>query len=601
MIEHHHLREFLTVYDDAWRDTDLWKIARGGREIDPSAVTAAYVRHLARPSTPREVFQQLLEEGKFDHAADLLRHTSFEEALGNDKVVEDLRALLADAHFDARVEVQVLWDELLRRANAAHVPLGGAAPEQAYLMASRDLPAALALFAPLARRIAAAEESRAIELRQMLAASTSENEAWRHSVEHALDRNAIDEAEALLEMGADRDAAIDDALPELPMGSPPLADAAELCRWSLSRTGGPARFYHIWDPLRDGDEAGPLIVALDQLATAVSPNADDVSAFLSELEALLGVRRDTRPLVRAVDGAFVATVQGLGDVASEVFRREGVEWWIPPKGAPIELPRRTDPAVLFTIDQGIETAGDYLLLTSADLFRCLSRPSDVRLNLLRTLSIQIPEKLIFSSDHPPKSWPADETEATPFADLHRLAKRVLDLHGFTANPGIVERIAFYAFGRPSLLHAILRALFVAMDVDGISREATVNAHLLSRAHHGESYRRKLRMSLLAPLEHNRDTHVVLAAALAVFATMTRSESSNPAIKESDVASWLTAESIDGATERIDAGLALLASRGIISRSNGAFRFSTRGGGYMVATMIGDCNSYWTAAKQRAAI
>src|SRR5437762_2109829 len=81
MMTPEQLRVFLSTWDQAWRQADVWRATVGPR-LDPKDVAHAYLHHIACPAEPLETLLRLIDEGAFEAADALLANDSFRGTIG---------------------------------------------------------------------------------------------------------------------------------------------------------------------------------------------------------------------------------------------------------------------------------------------------------------------------------------------------------------------------------------------------------------------------------------------------------------------------------------------------------------------------------------
>ena len=187
----------------------------------------------------------------------------------------------------------------------------------------------------------------------------------------------------------------------------------------------------------------------------------------------------------------------------------------------------------------------------------------------------------------------------PFALLHAFAERVLDVSGYLSlDSSIVDRIAFYAAGRPALLHVFLRALFHHLSDTGLPRAAGIPPDALDRAYRRRDFQPAARAVLLHPLDRMPRTNLTLASAF-VAVDLAADELQNKVGVE-DISAWLSAESIDIPDDVIVQELQVLEELELVSvdRNSREISLTRQGGGYAAMSLAGPAETYFARAKER---
>jgi hypothetical protein len=600
-----HLRDVLMEWPDVWREATLWR-ASLGEPVTAESVGYGYLRHLSYLADAEEVFSALLEAGRFAAAEAALDIRLFiDAAVDRDRLESDLQ----ESRQAMQMEVLGEWDDLARQARLLGLPLDEHDKRQidAYCAALRDGPAALDLLQPLRQTMADALEARTIALRRRFerawAATAGEpsHELWRKRVELALTAKRIDVAEALLDAGPDvvLTSAFSSVAPPMPVASfVTRRDPVELCTWSIQGQGGPALFHSQLDPLRHGRQMLPLVNAFLRLSSD-APTASDIASAAAELEKVVASAAvQTPPVVAPFGDGFRTSLRGLGDVACEAFSADAIDLYVEPKNCRLKLPPNPPrPAILMAVDRATDAREGYVVLKPGEVLACVGYGADVTFNLLRILCSQLPPARVLG-DSPSNRWMDDcAAEHVPFIRLRGFAERVLRLHGFEPTEALLDRLAVQAFGRPALLHAIVRALLMELDVRQIPRIAVISADVLREAQMRQEYCAKARDELLGPIESVADARLVFAGVLIVFDVNAGGTEWDGVIRRSEVAEWLESEQVALTAERFDAAWRLLDGRGLLEGFNdgSGATLSRQYGGYMAMTLAGNHERYFHAA------
>ncbi len=233
------------------------------------------------------------------------------------------------------------------------------------------------------------------------------------------------------------------------------------------------------------------------------------------------------------------------------------------------------------------------------------------LNALLTWSEGMPDcrRLIACGD--PSLWarvnspvPTEDqkyrVELLSFGTVRSFAERVLYLNGYQlASASVLDRIAFYSAGRLSLLHALLRALFLELLDSGVPRRAGVTLNSIEYAFGRGEYQDAARAILLKPAESDVALHITLAASLLVFDLCSDRPGLNESAVLADVAECLRMEEIELPPSRLTACIDQLRGLALVDvLPESRLALSSVGGGHIVVSLIGDRADYFTAAKTR---
>jgi hypothetical protein len=518
--------ELLSVVKEwpaVWKSSTLWRMSTGDA-VTPEDAAYAYLRYLASPSTGEEMFDALLDDGRFTAAESVLEHPFFREAAVDIRAAEDR---LAERRMAMQFEVLAEWDDLTRRAGGVGAFLDDQVRWQfddAYCLAMRDGHAALESLRPIRQLVEDAIDARLVILQARLDAAHApsdegapENE-WRKRVARAIARKRVDIAEGLLAAGPNAVLSGDYAVaPPMPIASfTRRYDPDQICRWSLEGQGGVGNFHQRFDPMRHGEQMKPFVLALLRLCSP-QPEAGDVAVVIAELESLLNAAPAQMPHVVPFGEGYRTTLRGLGAVACDAFAANGIDVYVEPKGQKLNLPPNpARPAILLPVDRAIEAADGYVLLRPGHVLACVGYGSDLVYHLLRSICSQLSASRILDAT-PSDRWMADcDADDVPFGRLRTFAAQLFELHGFDVSDDVLDRVAFHAFGRPALLHALLRSLFLEIDARNLPRTARVVEEHVVAAHARREYLSAAREQFLSPIEASVDTRVVFATMLFIF-------------------------------------------------------------------------------------
>lgn len=750
------LASFLESWPDVWRHPDVWS-AVVSTDIDPREVARAYLKHLVCPTEPLDVARTLVERGAFSAAQKLLDHDAFRDSAGDNVAeIERIEERLRTQRLLVQGDLLARWDELVGRSARVGLAIAESDPrfEELRTWSTRDSRRARDLLVIFEREIAGAETQRASEMRAALrevmdaqAAVSDDVSTWAEAVERALTARQFDIAETLLGTGPQGIVAGDE--PPLPPRPRPWtfgADAGEVCGWALDGKGGPPEFYALWDAWHDDDIARRLVASMAKLCTGAPVAADEVTHLATSLDRLLGAPASGSSVL-PVSGGYRTLLHGLHYVACPAFNgNSGVPFFVEPRGQridPTSAPRR-GAAVLLSGNPDAGRDHDYLVLTPRDILRCLQRPRDFRLNILRILCAQLaPAELLptpvplrdprafagrrnereevrrgllrgsglltgavgvgktalmlrvladlehegwttryVKAERPPhgpvgRSTPLppdlvttlssraeleaylegrrsaglvlalddgheydlDELRAVltlsdrlgprfrlfvagppPLADQlapgpllpsqvweiaplrfgasRTLAGQILDMTGYTATEAALDRLAFHSAGRPALLFALLRELFLEIDESALPRSAVIDLHQVETVYRRPPFREAAWATLLESIEREANLHIVFAATLFVVAVEGDTTRRHASASVDEVRGWLTAESVAISEAQFMRCVNRLVKLNVLS-----YRDDTRQGltpdwasGHLIVPLLPDVGDYFNLAK-----
>jgi len=204
--------------------------------------------------------------------------------------------------------------------------------------------------------------------------------------------------------------------------------AEEVCRWSLDGEGGPPEFYSCWDPLRGGVEAKQLLEVLRGMCSGFL-NISMATAFVSELERLLGWTACDSPELTQIPGGFTAKLTGLNDITCPGMIAGGVRIYLPIEWEIMKsnIADNADLAVIFWLQSEGGPDGNRVFLTSWDILQSLARPSAFRVELLRIISAQLSPEVF--PVRAPSNWSTVGREADIAAIIEQLRRDSVILMG----------------------------------------------------------------------------------------------------------------------------------------------------------------------------
>lgn len=103
-----------------------------------------------------------------------------------------------------------------------------------------------------------------------------------------------------------------------------------------------------------------------------------------------------------------------------------------------------------------------------------------------------------------------------FSSIRAFAERLFDVYGHPVAAAVLDRVAFYAAGRPALLYALVYALFLELGQRPIVNGAAISVDHVETAYGRSEFRDAARSILLTPLESDARANLVLATILIVM-------------------------------------------------------------------------------------
>jgi hypothetical protein len=185
----------------------------------------------------------------------------------------------------------------------------------------------------------------------------------------------------------------------------------------------------------------------------------------------------------------------------------------------------------------------------------------------------------------------------PFSALRVFAERVLDVSGYPASPQLLDTIASYSAGRPALLYALLRCLFLELDIAFILPGASIELDLLETARSRTDFRQAMRAILLDPVEASPILNIVFAALLMKVDGRQSISAAADVLKES-----LDMEKIYLGRDEVRTAMNDLRDLELIEEDPATSEVTlSRSGGYMLLSLIpADTQQYFAEAKARFA-
>jgi len=191
-------------------------------------------------------------------------------------------------------------------------------------------------------------------------------------------------------------------------------------------------------------------------------------------------------------------------------------------------------------------------------------------------------------------------ELLPVARMRSFADRALYVNGYPLTHAFVlDRIAYYAAGRPSLLYALLRSVFIELEDRALPRSAPIEIELLEHAFARNEYLETLRGTLLGPLESEPSLHVTFAASLAAFATTNDQAAGYESASLSEIEEWLNIEEVELPVSEFSLAVQSLVELRLLDMlPDSRVTLSPTGGGQLVLSIVTDRQRYLTEAKAR---
>lgn len=613
MISEKDLRAFLSKWPDGWKHPDIWR-AIGTNEIDPVELGRAYLQHLADPREPLSILLALIDEGAFSAAEALLDNELFLERVGAEFAIHEsaIRLDLTRKSIMSEASTVASIEDLIRRGRlaGASVPRDHANFQEAERWAGRDTRKADDALGAVRRLVEEAEAKHVAKLRSSIDWRNKPDE-WRAAMNRALDAHDMEVAHALISADPEGDSVGLSSLVPASLGTGPFGrkDPAEICRWSLDGRGGTPDFYSKWDPLRYPSFPREVVEALFIICKGKDVREDDVAALLAGIEKLLGMQTTASAQVSVEGEYYKGMLRGLTHEDCVAFRDGEIAVYMRRKPeadkSPLLPSSYVRPEIIFSLDGS--HGAEHVVLTPWDLHRCFSKPADFKINLLRVLCSQLTaDEFLPHARQIPDQLMQSAREPAPFllhlSALRSCAARVLDLGGRrTANPRVLDRLAFYASGRAALLYALLHAVLKEAEDRGIPRNASIDVDCLDSAYCTPEFRSIIRRVLLDPVEREPILGVVLAALLVAAEPDPEGSKWGESACADDMRSWLLLEDVHISTEQFGAALERLHRLHLVDISaDGRIGLSRAGGGYLLLSLIGT-HDYFAKAKQSFAI
>jgi hypothetical protein len=185
--------------------------------------------------------------------------------------------------------------------------------------------------------------------------------------------------------------------------------------------------------------------------------------------------------------------------------------------------------------------------------------------------------------------PEDSHYRLPLVSLSSLrafAERLFDLSGHPVSDVVLDRVAFYAAGRPALLYALVHALFLELGQRPVLSGVVISLDHVETAYGRSEFRNAAKSILLTPVEGEPLANLVLATVLVVM-DLGIGKSGDPCVELDRIKEWLEVETIAvSASELMEAieylrGLELVNTDG----SNLRVALSMTGGGYILLSLL----------------